>query len=161
MFFVIATLAIIKKLTPEAKVKKYKLLLTVLLSMLLLVSGCAKPGEDQVNLNKEFTLSIGQSAVVSGENLSVKFIDVLSDSRCPRGITCVWAGEASSLVEITYNDATYSKTLTVSGSTENTITNFANYDLRFNIQPYPEAGKQIAKKDYRLQLVITKSTPAG
>ena len=131
----------------------------IVLSVLVL-PGCTKPTGTEAGLGKEFTLSIGQSATVTAENLSVKFIEVVSDSRCPTGATCIWAGEASCLIEITYNVFTFSKTLTEPGLTEEpSVTNFENYDIQFNIQPYPAIGKQISEKDYRLQLLITKSTP--
>ena len=126
----------------------------------LVLPGCTKPTGTEVGLGKEFTLSIGQSATVTGENLSFKFIEVVSDSRCPTGATCIWAGEISCLIEITLNTSTFSKTLTQPGLTEEpSVTNFENYDIQFNIQPYPAISKQISEKDYRLQLLITKSTP--
>ncbi len=31
---------------------------------------------------------------------SIRFIEVVSDSRCPKDVTCVWAGEAKVLIEI-------------------------------------------------------------
>jgi hypothetical protein len=128
-------------------------------SVLLVFSGCSKPVATGTSLGKEFTLTIGQSEAISGDNLSIKFIDVISDSRCPTGVTCIWAGEASCLVEITYQTSSFRKTLTQPGSTsEYTITDFDHYDIQFNVQPYPEAGNQIPKKDYQLHLVITKIT---
>ncbi|MCX7548971.1 hypothetical protein OS188_13530 [Xanthomarina sp. F1114] len=37
------------------------------------------------------------------EDVQIKFSDVLADSRCPEDITCVWAGEATVLVDIIEN----------------------------------------------------------
>ncbi|MCX7551436.1 hypothetical protein [Xanthomarina sp. F2636L] len=34
------------------------------------------------------------------EDVQIKFSDVLSDSRCPEDVTCIWAGEAIVLIEI-------------------------------------------------------------
>ena len=52
---------------------------------------------NEVSLDKEFSLSPGQSTMIAGENLAIKFIEVISDGRCPKGAICVWAGEARCL----------------------------------------------------------------
>jgi hypothetical protein len=127
----------------------------------MILPSCIKPIGTDVGLGAEFTLSIGQSSKITGENLSIKFVEVVSDSRCPQGATCIWAGEVSCLIEITLNTSTFRKTLTQPGLTEEpSLTNFEKYNIQFNVLPYPETGKQIAEKDYRLQLVISKSTPS-
>ena len=37
------------------------------------------------------------------DQVELVFVDVLSDSRCPKDVTCVWAGQAVALVEV-YKD---------------------------------------------------------
>ncbi len=39
----------------------------------------------EAGLGQEITLSKGQAAVIASEDLKVKFMEVISDSRCPRG----------------------------------------------------------------------------
>ena len=75
--------------------------------------------------------------------------------RATSGRQCVWAGEASCLMEITYQDSTLSKVLTQLGSGKAT-TVFNEYGITLEVQPYPEAGKSINKNDYRIVLIITK-----
>lgn len=122
---------------------------------LLLVFGCAAPA-DEVNLDQQFTLSPGQKATVVGENLTIKFIKVTGDSRCPTGVQCIQAGDAKSQIQITYSGKTYSGTFTQLGNSGPATTSFENYEIVFNILPYPEAGKEIEDKDYRLQLTISR-----
>jgi len=48
---------------------------------------------------------IFNSVLQGGEQLefgdkSIRFKEVISDSRCPKDVTCVWAGEAKVLIEI-------------------------------------------------------------
>ncbi len=42
-----------------------------------------------------FTLKAGEQAHWADQNLRVGFDGVLSDSRCPKGEQCVWAGDAT------------------------------------------------------------------
>ncbi len=67
----------------------------LLLAALLVVpglAGCTTPAVT-ASLGEPFTLGPGQSASIPGEDLTVRFAEVVSDSRCPAGVTCIWAGE--------------------------------------------------------------------
>lgn len=137
--------------------RKYVLGLSVAILVLVPLSGCTKPAVDEVSLDKEFTLSVGQSVSVKGEDLTITFVEVVSDSRCPTGATCIWAGEASSLIEITDAASTYRKVLTEPGSSSPTKADFTGYEVMFNLLPYPVLGKETKAKDYLLKLIVSKT----
>jgi len=141
-----------QKGNPDMKVKI--LCVISLLGVLLAVSGCSKPEINEVSPWEEFTLSPGESADIAGEYVTVKFIEVISDSRCPQGATCIWEGEASSLVKITAYDVTYEKILTQSGASTLAFEDFQDYQISFNLLPYPVLGTDIEKGDYRLNITI-------
>jgi hypothetical protein len=134
-------------------------LLWVLPLILVILSGCAgQPSELKVGLSQKFALAIGQSAAITEEGLKIKFIEVIGDSRCPQGVQCIWAGEASSLIEITYSGSTYRKVLTQLGASGPALNDFGMYKITFDLQPYPEAGQEIKDKDYRLELQFDKTS---
>jgi hypothetical protein len=125
----------------------------------LLLGGCAgTPGHVEAGLGQEFSLAIGQSAQIAGENLVIKFEEVVEDSRCPKDVVCVWAGRVSCAVEITYNGSPYRMVLVQPGLTDQHIgETYEKYQLTFNVEPYPEAGKAISKDEYRLLLTVSKN----
>ena len=94
-------------------------------------------------------------------DVELKFIKVLSDSRCPKGVTCVWAGEAVVLVDI-FKDGkkTEQKELTFSPKShlQNKFSNILKSDelsiSSYNILPYPKYGRKITNEEYYLQLEI-------
>jgi hypothetical protein len=43
---------------------------------------------------QKVALQTGETKSVMGSRLNVKFLSVLDDSRCPKGTTCIWAGNA-------------------------------------------------------------------
>jgi hypothetical protein len=134
-------------------------LLWVLPLIIAILSGCVAPAADiNVALGEKSSLAIGQSASITGEELKVKFIKVIGDSRCPQGVQCIWAGEASSLIEITYSGSTYQKVLTQPGASEPAQTDFSIYEITFDLQPYPKAGEEITDKAYRLEFQVDKKT---
>lgn len=129
---------------------------------LLLLNACSPgtPGpsaEVKASLGQEFTLPVGQTASITGEGLSLKFDTVTTDSRCPTGVTCIWAGEAKCQMLITFNNSTSTVIYTESGGTNGYSQDFFNnYKIKFRLMPYPEAGKQIAISDYKLLMTISK-----
>ncbi|HUV52646.1 MAG TPA: hypothetical protein VMW64_06185 [Dehalococcoidia bacterium] len=130
----------------------------ILLLALFSLAGCSGETEAvKANLGQEFSLSLGQTVVIEGEELELRFLEVISDSRCAKDVTCIWQGQASCLVEITYFESLHRVTLTQPGLTEEpSEIDFKEYNISFNLIPYPEAGKEISKNDYRLRLVVTK-----
>jgi hypothetical protein len=53
----------------------------------------------EVPVDQEFVLAPGESSVV--EDISVRFVSVPSDSRCPVDVTCVMAGDAHVQIVVT------------------------------------------------------------
>lgn len=47
-----------------------------------------------VALGEAFSVKVGESVSVTGAGLSVTFTALVSDSRCPRGVQCIQAGNA-------------------------------------------------------------------
>ena len=132
------------------------LLAIVILAMLL--SGCAGScNEVKARLGEEFSLRIGQTASITKENLEIRFAEVVEDSRCPRNVICVWAGRVSCIVQLTNSDSCYKMVLTEPGLAEQYAKEtYKDYQFAFHVEPYPEAGRNIAEKEYRLLLVIGK-----
>lgn len=48
-------------------------------------------GPRQVRLGEPFSLKLSEEVLVAGTDLQLKFTEV-EDSRCPKNVTCVWAG---------------------------------------------------------------------
>jgi len=113
-----------------------------------------------VSLGDSFSLAVGQSASIDGEDLAIKFVDVTADSRCPLGVECIWQGEVACLVEITHSGTGREEVLTYPGLTqEPSKAQFGSYQFTFSVGPYPEAGEEIEKSEYRLNLLVTKVLP--
>ncbi|SEF32480.1 hypothetical protein SAMN05421837_106277 [Amycolatopsis pretoriensis] len=43
----------------------------------------------------DVTLHVGQEAAIQGKDLAVRYLRVVSDSRCRPNMTCIWQGEAT------------------------------------------------------------------
>ena len=123
----------------------------------LISSSCAANGVVEGRLNEEFSLHIGQSAYIAGENLKIEFLEIVEDSRCPKDVTCIWAGRAVASVRITYGCPAQELLLTQPGLTDQySKEDFQHYQLSYRVQPYPEQGEKIPEDQYRLLLIVSK-----
>lgn len=123
-----------------------------------IVIGQAGRGNVTARLGDEMSLPIGQTAVVSGEGLTIEFRSVPEDSRCARDVTCVWAGQVRCAVDVTANGDTTSLDLIQPGLTDAPASQeHGGYVFTFSVDPYPEeAGLGIAPGDYVLRLTVNR-----
>lgn len=67
-----------------------------LLLGLAVAGGCNVAVSDavpDVRVDESFVLAPGESVEIEGADLTVTFLEVRDDSRCPADVQCVWAGE--------------------------------------------------------------------
>jgi hypothetical protein len=80
---------------------------------------------------------------------------VFDDSRCPKGVTCIWAGEVSVVVEV-YKDKKFLEEKTLTFNSKNKEENFNWFATYFpkkiqslGVLPYPKEGQIVKpKKQY-------------
>jgi len=95
------------------------------------------------------------------ENIKISFSRVIQDSRCPKTVMCVRAGEAD--IELIINkESNISETIKTridaSGfvsERNNLIAETDNYKLyAFSLSPYPTDSEPVDPKNYVLEVVI-------
>ncbi len=149
------------KLSPSDLMRKYRLYLLASLAIVLLLSSCiGSVDEDKARLGEEFSLPIGQSVVITGEDLRIKFVEVSEDSRCAKDVTCIWAGRVIVVVEILTDGSPQQVMLTQPGLTDNPAKEiYMGYEFTYKVEPYPEKAEvEITSDEYRL-LIVVNSVP--
>jgi hypothetical protein len=125
------------------------------------IAGCSRDDDDVNKIRAEVGAFVnipnGETALISAEKLYIKFDSVISDSRCPTGVTCIWAGEATAKVQMKLNGQISEIVLTDNGGKDGmSQTTFNTYKLTFQIKPYPVAGVTPTSSDYVLSIKIDK-----
>jgi hypothetical protein len=131
---------------------------SVLVGVLLMTFGCiaAQPRGKVIVLDQEFKLKIGESAKSTSDGLEVQFDSVAEDSRCPRGVTCVWAGNARVLLKVK-RDAAELANVELNTSINPKTSRYLEYELKLTeLKPYPEADTRIKPSDYEVTLMVRK-----
>ena len=128
-----------------------------LLAIIILFSSFAFGQEDTPETPKiGIKVSKGETVVLKG--VSIKFLEVVEDSRCPEGVNCIWAGRAIVKVEVTSNGKSEEKTLIFGevrpGEEKNTnLYSSANFAINgLTLNPYPTS--ETSGKDTGYSLLI-------
>jgi hypothetical protein len=123
-----------------------------------ILSGCQNAGgRIQASLDSEFSLAVGQTAELRGEQLTIQFVEVQGDSRCPRGATCIWQGQVSSVLQISADADSARIVLTEPGLSDRYGKGtYKEYEITSHVLPYPEMGRKIASGEYRLLLTVRR-----
>lgn len=109
----------------------------------------------EVPVNLIVDLEPGQG--IDLEQTNVKFLKVTADSRCPKQVTCIWAGEAKVLLGITLAGKYFEKEVVVSGTgAEFGLTKDLQV-LVSHLRPYPETAKGIAPDEYCLRFIAVSA----
>jgi hypothetical protein len=98
----------------------------------------------------------GDELAVEGSAVRLRFVAVVEDSRCPRGVTCVWAGRAVVEVAATVGVDGPERTvrLEVGAPEAGSAELFGVRVAAEALDPYPSAGAVARREDYRLRLVL-------
>ncbi len=144
-----------------------KLLSISILSLFILFFSCdekQKTPDNKPALRDTISLQYGESVQLANEQLSIHFQDI-NESRCPKNVTCIRAGEAVASLQINQKATTQSAELQAKGLCFDTdgscgeTKEVLGYRIKLlSISPYPGTtsnGK--AKEQYTIQLIVDKS----
>ncbi|HWQ18798.1 MAG TPA: cupredoxin family copper-binding protein [Methanotrichaceae archaeon] len=110
-------------------------------------------------LGLPFQIRVGQTASIENEGIEVKFINVTGDSRCPSDVACIWAGQATVLVDVIKEgrDMGIFNLTSTTSSGGLAAKSFDGYSVRLDkIEPYPKSSQKIELSDYVATLVVQK-----
>lgn len=116
-----------------------------------------EPNSIQANLDSEFDLKINQSAEIKSEDITVTFLNVTSDSRCPSDVTCIWQGQAGIEINLQKGEEDSTVSLSIGGDSSPEESIFDMYLIQFmDLSPYPISTKNIQSEEYTATIKITK-----
>ena len=101
-------------------------------------------------------LRIDQQKTVSAGNLTIKFISVVEDSRCPAGVNCIWAGNGKVKIKVTgKNKKSETFELNTNLSPQSVV--FQGQEIKLiKLEPSTDKDKQIKAGDYSATFTLSK-----
>lgn len=133
----------------------------IMLIIGLVIMPTAKAQTEFVLDSLSITKVIPFQKKMSYGHYEVKFKKVLSDSRCPKNVMCIRAGEAKVLLSI-YNKGEFisDREITIHASgyvMEETNLAFDTEDFKIygmTLKPYPKTSNSIPETDYTLDIAF-------
>jgi hypothetical protein len=126
---------------------------------LLVVTACDEqnPVGPTVAVNERFTLAPNEVATVRELGLSVQFVNVTGDSRCPGDAICIQGGDALVHIRVLDGGAVSPYELHTGDSSRATVTHDQVRISLVELQPYPFSSlPPIQPGDYRATLSVTR-----
>jgi hypothetical protein len=106
-----------------------------------------------VPLNQEFVLAPGASTIVT--DISVRFVRVANDSRCPADVLCVTGGDAQVQIVVTSSRGSQDYDLHTGDMRPVHHDTFTIHLV--NVEPYPFSSRTIQPDEYRVTFRVTKT----
>lgn len=129
------------------------------LLIIMFVFSASLMAQSEVQNMDAFKITQKKCIKNKGNHLLLK--EIVSDSRCPEGAHCIWAGEVSIIVSY-YRDGKFIEDQTIVFSHKDVEENkawFANrvpekYQKVTNVEviPYPKSGKTLKTKKYYIKV---------
>jgi hypothetical protein len=121
---------------------------------LLTAAGClGKSPAAPAPVNREVVLALGQTVEVA-TGLSVRFVSVVGDSRCPGDAICIQGGDAIVRIDIASRDDRGERDLHTATLAP---VSFDDVEVRLvELRPYPFSSLPFDPRDYRATLRVIR-----
>ncbi len=125
----------------------------------IIFSNC-QSDDDVGKIGTPFTIEFEFKKQVT-DDLSVSFVEVTTDSRCPCEADCITAGEIGVKIKLETNGTTLTKLFTVDGydgpKEGVTETDFEGYHIELkDVLPFPCNGEPNTDGDYSIEVLVTE-----
>ena len=112
----------------------------------------------QAQTNQTLKVRVNEQKSLARNNLTIKFVSLVEDSRCAEGTRCVWAGNAKIQVRIT--DARgRSESFEMNTNMGAKGASFGGYTINLtSVEPHPRANVRINRNAYTATFKINRLT---
>jgi|GEM_PF-1880258 len=143
----------------------------IMLSLLLSMSCSNKIGAQATNPDKSSTVTtfkngiaklwFGQTVSLDEKDMSLMFVKVTNDSRCPKGGECIQQGNVYIELKLEKNGKLV-ESFILSDLTTKSMKEIGNIIIKLNsVSPYPTINKTIEAQNYVLVLEKSKKIKQG
>ncbi len=125
---------------------------------LLALAACSTDTDKAPALDQPFKLAYAHEALLESEALTLKFVSIDEDSRCPSGGQCAWAGQARITLRATKAGAEPTLLAFTLYGAETAA--YQGYSVQLlQLDPFPSVQHTPTPDEYRATLVISQSAP--
>jgi hypothetical protein len=115
------------------------------------------PAINAQDWQRRVSIANGGEKTISGSGIKIKFLDVLDDSRCPTGQTCIWAGNAK--VKILVYSGRRASTFELNSNLSPQVATIGEYEIKLSsLDPRPDKQGKPDPKRYTAVFIVSRLT---
>ena len=127
----------------------------LLIAIAVAVCAACSPSGPTARLDENFVLAPGESARVAGADVSIRFVGVQGDSRCPADAICIQGGDAIVRIEVLSSAAAAKAYDLHTGDMRPVLHENLTIAL-VQLAPYPFSSRTTQPGEYRATLRVTR-----
>ena len=106
--------------------------------------------------SRPVTIRVNQQKTIIKNKLTIGFVSLMEDSRCPVDVNCVWAGNARIQIKVGRSKNAM-KTFELNTGLKPKIISFAGYEIKLiSLDPKPRTNARIDRNAYTATLAVSK-----
>ena len=110
----------------------------------------------QAQTNRQVKIQINQTKRIFRNNLTVKFVSLVEDSRCPVDANCVWAGNAKIQIKV-INARGVSRFFELNTNLKPQAIKFSSYEIKLiDLNPKPRTNIRINRNGYVATMIVSR-----
>ncbi len=110
----------------------------------------------QAQTNQKITVQINHQKTVAKSKLTIKFVSLIEDSRCPTDTRCIQAGNAKIQIEVKKAGGTM-KTFEINTSDKPQAVSFAGYTIKLtDLNPKPATNIRINRLGFKATFTVSR-----
>ena len=109
------------------------------------------PSQARSDLPATLVLEPGVAVAVAGTDLELRLIKIVSDSRCPRDVTCVWAGEVQVRLSVRSGNTPALEHEVVAGNSVRVGAYLIGVE---KVEPEPVENQKISPREFRVTVRV-------
>jgi len=127
---------------------------TVFILLLTLVCGVSPHAKAQTN--QRITVLVNQQKTIAKNKLTIQFVSLVEDSRCPTDTKCVWAGNAKIKIKISKANGA-AKTFELNTNLKPRAVFYAGYEIKLTeLNPKPATNIRINRNGYMATFAVSR-----
>lgn len=110
----------------------------------------------QSQTTRQIKVLINKQKIVTKNKLTIKFVSLIEDSRCPTDTNCVWAGNAKIKLQVGKGKGA-AKIFELNTNLDPQTVSFAGYEIKLvNLTPQPASNIRINRNGYTAIFAVSK-----
>ena len=132
-----------------------KVMALVAISFLSLLQG--PPSLNEVSVDQEFVLRPGQEVAIENTRIRIVFDSVPEDTRCPKDVQCVWAGNGKVKLALKKSKKKSIPVIVNTGMEPREV-EYRGYRVKLiKLSPEAKAGEMIPASEYEVTLRVSRA----